>query len=109
MSPDVPPAGFEPHDRRSPLTAPWAEASWADRWATNGVLRKLTEHPIPDVASFSPAPPAPQRRVGGPGAADAAPGSKVNTTPTDFFPVKQMQLTRFDGTQAWVLFGDIIG
>ena len=23
MSPDVPPAGFEPHDRRSPLTAPW--------------------------------------------------------------------------------------
>ena len=23
MSPDVPPVGFEPHDRRSPLTAPW--------------------------------------------------------------------------------------
>jgi uncharacterized protein (TIGR00369 family) len=23
MSHDVPPAGFEPHDRKSPLTAPW--------------------------------------------------------------------------------------
>ena len=31
-----------------------------------------------------------------------------NTGPTDSFPVKQMQLMRFDGTQ-WVVFGDIIG
>jgi len=36
------------------------------------------------------------------------PGIKVNTSPTDFFPIEQMQLQRFDGTQ-WVLFGDIIG
>jgi len=38
-------------------------------------------------------------------------GIKINTSPTDFFPVKQMQLMqlmRVDGTQ-WVLFGDIIG
>jgi branched-chain amino acid transport system substrate-binding protein len=36
------------------------------------------------------------------------PGIKVNTSPTDFFPIEQMQLMRFDGT-VWVLFGDIIG
>ena len=35
-------------------------------------------------------------------------GFKINTSPTDFFPVKPMQLMRFNGTQ-WVLFGDIIG
>jgi len=33
---------------------------------------------------------------------------KINTSPTDFFPVKQMQLMRSDGMQ-WVLFGDMIG
>jgi branched-chain amino acid transport system substrate-binding protein len=36
------------------------------------------------------------------------PGIKVNTSPTDFFPVEQMQLQRFNG-EVWVLFGDIIG
>jgi branched-chain amino acid transport system substrate-binding protein len=36
------------------------------------------------------------------------PGIKVNTSPTDFFPIEQMQLMRFDGAQ-WVLFGDVIG
>jgi branched-chain amino acid transport system substrate-binding protein len=36
------------------------------------------------------------------------PGIKVNTGPDDFFPIEQMQLMRFDGTQ-WVLFGDVIG
>jgi branched-chain amino acid transport system substrate-binding protein len=36
------------------------------------------------------------------------PGIKVNTSPTDFFPIEQMQLMKFDGAQ-WVLFGDIIG
>jgi len=35
------------------------------------------------------------------------PGSKVNTSPTDFYPVEQMQLMRFDGNQ-WVRFGEII-
>ncbi|TAM45729.1 MAG: branched-chain amino acid ABC transporter substrate-binding protein [Burkholderiaceae bacterium] len=36
------------------------------------------------------------------------PGITINTSPTDFFPVKQAQLARFDG-KAWVLFGDVIG
>ena len=36
------------------------------------------------------------------------PGIRINTGPTDFRPVKQMQLQRFDGVR-WVLFGDVIG
>jgi len=36
------------------------------------------------------------------------PGIKVHTTPTDFFPLKQMRLAHFEGEQ-WVLFGDVIG
>jgi branched-chain amino acid transport system substrate-binding protein len=35
------------------------------------------------------------------------PGIKVNTSPTDFFPVKQMQMARFNG-ERWELFGPII-
>ena len=35
------------------------------------------------------------------------PGIKANTSPTDFFPIEQMQLMQFDG-QAWRLFGDVI-
>jgi branched-chain amino acid transport system substrate-binding protein len=36
------------------------------------------------------------------------PGIKVHTTPTDFFPIKQMRLARFAGEQ-WALLGDAIG
>ena len=36
------------------------------------------------------------------------PGITVNTSPTDYRPIKQMQLIRFDGTR-WVRFGDVIG
>ena len=35
------------------------------------------------------------------------PGIKVNTSPTDFFPIEQMQLMKFDG-EAWRLFGGVI-
>jgi len=35
------------------------------------------------------------------------PGIKVNTSPTDFRPVKQMQMERFDG-QLWQLFGPVM-
>jgi branched-chain amino acid transport system substrate-binding protein len=35
------------------------------------------------------------------------PGIKMNTTPTDFFPLKQLQMGRFDG-KAWELFGPIL-
>ena len=35
------------------------------------------------------------------------PGIVVNTSPTDFSPVKQMQMERFDG-KVWQLFGPII-
>jgi branched-chain amino acid transport system substrate-binding protein len=34
------------------------------------------------------------------------PGIKVNTSPTDFYPIQQEQLARFDG-ERWVLFGDV--
>jgi len=35
------------------------------------------------------------------------PGIKVNTSPTDFYPVKQMQMARFE-SERWVLFGPVI-
>ena len=34
------------------------------------------------------------------------PGIKINTSPTDFSPIKQMQMARFDG-ERWELFGPI--
>jgi branched-chain amino acid transport system substrate-binding protein len=34
------------------------------------------------------------------------PGIKINTSPTDFYPLEQEQLARFDG-ERWVLFGEI--
>jgi len=33
------------------------------------------------------------------------PGIKINTSPTDFYPIEQEQLARFDG-ERWVLFGN---
>jgi branched-chain amino acid transport system substrate-binding protein len=36
------------------------------------------------------------------------PGIRINTSPTNFFPIRQAQLSRFDG-QSWQLFGDVIG
>jgi len=36
------------------------------------------------------------------------PGIKINTSLTDYQPVKQTQLQRFDGTR-WVLFGQVTG
>jgi len=35
------------------------------------------------------------------------PGVQVNTSPTDFYPIKQMQMARFDG-ERWVLFGPVM-
>jgi branched-chain amino acid transport system substrate-binding protein len=35
------------------------------------------------------------------------PGSKVNTSPTDYAPVKQWHLMRFEG-ENWQLFGDLV-
>ena len=36
----------------------------------------------------------------------ALPGVKINTSPTDFYPIEQEQLAKFDG-ERWVLFGEI--
>lgn len=36
------------------------------------------------------------------------PGISINTSPTDYSPIKQAQLARFDGTH-WVLFGEVLG
>jgi len=35
------------------------------------------------------------------------PGIKVTTSPTDFHPIKQMQLSKFNG-KTWVLFGQVL-
>jgi branched-chain amino acid transport system substrate-binding protein len=35
------------------------------------------------------------------------PGVKVNTSPTDFAPISQVQLMRFKG-ETWELFGEIM-
>jgi branched-chain amino acid transport system substrate-binding protein len=35
------------------------------------------------------------------------PGIKVNTSPTDYYPVEQMQLMRWNGKQ-WVRFGELL-
>ena len=35
------------------------------------------------------------------------PGITINTTPTDFAPIEQLQLMRFQG-EKWELFGDIM-
>jgi hypothetical protein len=35
------------------------------------------------------------------------PGIKINTGATDYFPIKQMQMIRFDGTR-WVRVGDVL-
>src|SRR5579863_169943 len=35
------------------------------------------------------------------------PGIKINTSPTNFYPIRSMQLARFDGT-TWELFGDVL-
>jgi branched-chain amino acid transport system substrate-binding protein len=36
------------------------------------------------------------------------PGIRINTSPTDFYPIEQVQLGRFDGKR-WVLFGELLG
>jgi branched-chain amino acid transport system substrate-binding protein len=35
------------------------------------------------------------------------PGVKIDTSPTDYYPLEQMQLARFDGKR-WVLFGEVL-
>ena len=35
------------------------------------------------------------------------PGMKINTSPTNYSPIRQMQLAKFDG-ESWQLFGDLI-
>jgi len=35
------------------------------------------------------------------------PGIKVNTSPTDFYPLQSVQLQKFQG-EAWKLFGDVL-
>jgi hypothetical protein len=37
----------------------------------------------------------------------ALPGIKINTSPTDFYPIEQLQLMRFKG-ETWELFGDVM-
>jgi branched-chain amino acid transport system substrate-binding protein len=35
------------------------------------------------------------------------PGIKINTSPTDFYPIQAVQLARFDG-ETWKLFGNVL-
>ena len=43
-----------------------------------------------------------------PGTTDAAAGDPYQHQPHHFYPIKQMQLQRFDGVR-WVRFGAVIG
>jgi hypothetical protein len=36
------------------------------------------------------------------------PGVRFKTTATDFFPIENKQLMRWDG-KSWALFGDVLG
>jgi branched-chain amino acid transport system substrate-binding protein len=35
------------------------------------------------------------------------PGIRVDTSPTDYYPIQQLQLMRWDGKR-WVRFGDVL-
>ena len=35
------------------------------------------------------------------------PGIKINTSPTDFYPIEQMQMQRFNG-ERWESIGDVM-
>jgi branched-chain amino acid transport system substrate-binding protein len=35
------------------------------------------------------------------------PGIKINTSPTDFYPIQAVRLQRFKG-ETWELFGDVL-
>ncbi len=35
------------------------------------------------------------------------PGIKINTSPTDFYPIQSVRLSAFDG-ETWKLFGDVL-
>jgi len=35
------------------------------------------------------------------------PGMEISTGPTDFYPIKQMQMQRFNG-ESWELFGPLM-
>jgi len=35
------------------------------------------------------------------------PGIKINTSPTDFYPIQSIRLAKFDG-EKWALFGDVL-
>ena len=35
------------------------------------------------------------------------PGIRINTSPTNYSPIRQMQLATFDG-ESWQLFGDLL-
>jgi branched-chain amino acid transport system substrate-binding protein len=35
------------------------------------------------------------------------PGIRLNTSPTDYFPIQSVRLAQFDG-ESWRLFGDIL-
>ena len=35
------------------------------------------------------------------------PGIKVNTSPTDFYPIEQLMMAKFDG-KIWKNFGDLL-
>jgi len=36
------------------------------------------------------------------------PGIRINTSPDQVTPVRQLQMARFDG-KSWVLFGEVLG
>jgi len=61
-------------------------------------VRRRADARQPDVSGHAHGSRAP---------ANAVAGHHLDTSPTDYSPVKQMQLRRFDGT-GWVGFGGIV-
>jgi hypothetical protein len=66
-------------------------------------LAAIPASPTPRSRSAIPAPtagrPHPTTRP--------SPGITINTSPTDFAPIKQMRMARFDGRH-WQFFGPLI-
>jgi branched-chain amino acid transport system substrate-binding protein len=38
---------------------------------------------------------------------NALPSASINTSPTNYFPIRQLQLARFNG-ESWELFGELM-
>ena len=78
-------------------------------------LPEQLSHVVVSVLALTAASAYAEKKYG-PGASDTEkdievaallPGIRINTSPTDFYPIEQVQLMRFDG-KSWVRFGEMM-